>query len=173
MAAGRQPFWAAGPEKLREEVEMTTTETVTLNNDQRLYVIPAGGGYSCLGFDVCEQRSKALANWISTNGGNYVPPKQPDGTLDAYNRYTQLCGIASELCRDFNIRCNVELTSQLIGLEGKRVEVVDKYGETRRFYVGKSMGWMPIHLEIATRAACGGHGVVGTPFKSVKVIGAC
>ena len=150
---------------------MTETKPVTTNDEQRLFVIPSGNGYSCLGFDVCEQRSKALADWIKANGGNYTPPEQPNGTLEAYNRYTALCGIASEICRDRKIRCNVELTPQLIGLEGKRVEVVDKYGETRRFIVGKSMGWMPVHLEIARRNSSGGPAVMGAPFKSVKVVG--
>jgi len=70
-----------------------------------------------------------------------------------------------------NIRCNVELTPELVGREGKRVEVIDCYGEKRRFIVGKSTGWMPIHLEIKSKASTGGGGVTGTPFKSVKIVG--
>ncbi len=57
------------------------------------------------------------------------------------------------------VRDNSGLTEQLIGLEGWRVEVVDKElsgGATRRFIVGKSTGWRPCHLEIANRRSHGG-----------------
>jgi hypothetical protein len=37
-------------------------------------------------------------------------------------------------------RDNSDLSPQLVGLEGYRVEVVTTYGETRRFIVGKSTG---------------------------------
>jgi len=50
------------------------------------------------------------------------------------------------------------LTPQLVGLEGYRVEVVTTYGETRRFIVGKSTGWVPRHLEVARRDSMGGTG---------------
>ena len=51
-----------------------------------------------------------------------------------------------------------DLTPELIGLEGWRVEAVTTYGETRRFYVGRSTGWKPIHLDIARRDSSGGPG---------------
>lgn len=50
------------------------------------------------------------------------------------------------------------LTPQLIGLEGWRVEVVTTYGETRRFIVSRSSGWVPCHIEIARRDSSGGGG---------------
>jgi hypothetical protein len=56
------------------------------------------------------------------------------------------------------VRDNSDLTPQLTGLEGWRVEVVTDYGEKRRFIVGKSTGWKPIHLEIANRRSSGGCG---------------
>ena len=33
--------------------------TVTINREQRLYVIKIGAGYTCLGFDVAEKRRRA------------------------------------------------------------------------------------------------------------------
>ena len=54
------------------------------------------------------------------------------------------------------IRDNSDLSAQLCGLEGWRVEVVTESGETRRFYVGKSTGWKPCHLEIHNRRSMGG-----------------
>lgn len=63
-----------------------------------------------------------------------------------------------------------ELTPQLLGLEGQRVEVVDSYGDTRRFYVGRSTGWRPIHIEVKRIDSLGGSAVTGAPFKSVTVV---
>lgn len=55
------------------------------------------------------------------------------------------------------IRDTSGLTSQLCGLEGWRVEVLDVCGgDKRRFYVGKSTGWRPCHLEIAQSNSSGG-----------------
>ena len=55
-----------------------------------------------------------------------------------------------------SIRDNSELTPELIGKEGFRVEATTADGERRRFIVGKSTGWRPIHLEIKTRRSLGG-----------------
>ena len=89
---------------------------------------------------------------------------------DLYKYCPRLMSRAEVVCRENKIRCEIELTPALVGLEGKRVEVVDKYGETRRFIVGKSTGWMPCHLEIKTVRSSGGGCVTGTPFKSVRVL---
>jgi DnaJ-class molecular chaperone len=42
---------------------------------------------------------------------------------------------------------------------GERVEVREKDGTRRRFYVGKSTGWKPVYLEIARRNSSGGPAV--------------
>lgn len=67
------------------------------------------------------------------------------------------------------IRDNSKLSPQLIGYERQRVEVVDRYGETRRFWVGKSTGWQPIHLEIKTTRSMGGD-PADKQYQSVKVV---
>jgi predicted N-acyltransferase len=59
------------------------------------------------------------------------------------------------------------LTKQLIGLEGWRVEVVTTYGETRRFYVSRSTGWIPCHIEVKTRRSHGGIGAA-SEYKSIR-----
>jgi hypothetical protein len=151
-------------------------QTVTLNTDERLYIIPCdGGGFSCHGFDVVANLTRKLKDWLCRDANNVpvfpVPPTDEVGTLEAYENYQALCRIAEAYCQQKHVRCDIELTPQLIGLEGKRVEVVDAYGDTRRFIVGKSTGWMPIHLEIARRNSSGGGGVTGAPFKSVRVVG--
>ena len=48
------------------------------------------------------------------------------------------------------------LTPCLLGREGWRVEVVDCYGKTRRFIVGRSDGCRPCHIEVSRRSAFGG-----------------
>lgn len=48
------------------------------------------------------------------------------------------------------------MTPQLDGLEGWRVEVIDAYGAKRRFIVGRSTGWRPCHLELATSRSAAG-----------------
>ena len=54
------------------------------------------------------------------------------------------------------LRDNSALTPQLKGLEGHRVEVIDNYGERRRFWVRVSTGWQPIHLEVKQLNSSGG-----------------
>lgn len=54
------------------------------------------------------------------------------------------------------LRSDAGLTPQLIGLEGWRVEVLTSYGETRRFIVGRSSGWIPCHIELRRRDSSGG-----------------
>jgi hypothetical protein len=66
-------------------------------------------------------------------------------------------------------RSCAELSPQLIGLEGHRVEVVTMHGERRRFIVGKSTGPIPCHLEIKRRDSSGGV-AADREYKSVKVL---
>ena len=61
------------------------------------------------------------------------------------------------------------LTPQLVGLEGWRVEVLNKYGKTWQFIVGRSTGWRPCHLEIATARSHGG-GAADSSYVSVTAI---
>lgn len=71
----------------------------------------------------------------------------------------------------FHLTDRSQLTPQLLQFEGFRVEVVDKFGETRRFKVGRSTGWRPIHLELKRRDSSGGNGA-DKEYKSVRVVSA-
>jgi hypothetical protein len=68
------------------------------------------------------------------------------------------------------VRDNSALTPQLKGLEGHRVEATTGSGETRRFIVGKSTGWAPIHLEIKKSNSFGG-GPASKSYASVRSLG--
>jgi len=140
-----------------------------INPEQRLYVIPAGEGCSCLGFDVCAKRTKALFDEI--NKMRTIPwVEHQIGTMEAYEYYQSLIKIAGEVNIATGHRFRCELEPRLMGLEGKRVEVVDKDGDKRRFYVGKSTGFIPVHLEIAGRRSSGGPAVCLLPTDTVKEI---
>jgi len=92
------------------------------------------------------------------------------GTVSGYKEYEALINAARIYYENTNERCPVELCPELVGLEGRRVEVIDCYGQKRRFYVGKSTGWIPCHLEIARIDSGGGPAVIGAPFQMVTII---
>ena len=58
-------------------------------------------------------------------------------------KWNSLTAHQREQMRDYS-----DLRPELSGLEGYRVEVLDADGEKRRFIVGRSTGWRPVHLEI-------------------------
>lgn len=151
---------------------MTTTErSVTINHDQELYVIGDGSGYSCLGFDVCIERIERIRLELEMRGQK-LPPEYTvaRGDIATYDTYIILLGILQKQCEADDERAVCGLSPQLTGLEGHRVEAVTHYGETRRFIVGKSTGWMPCHLEILTRRSSGG-GAAEMEYKSVRDLG--
>lgn len=56
---------------------------VTINADQRLFMIPCGSGYTCLGFDVA---FKKLRDYC-TKLGRPAPSQTKLGTLEQYSEY--------------------------------------------------------------------------------------
>lgn len=150
---------------VRLSVQETNIMTnITTNADQRLFIIPCGKGFSCLGFDVCKERAERLATWL-----NLPAPTAEVGSVEYYTAYQALTNAAKVAFDHDRKRCPVELSPQLVGLEGRRVEVVDEFGDKRRFYVGRSTGWIPVHLEIARRDSSGG-GAADREYKSVTVV---
>ena len=91
-------------------------------------------------------------------------PRVPEGEEMDQATWDGMTYLEQEAARDWS-----ELSPQLEGLEGWRVEVVDKHGETRRFIVGRSTGWKPIHLEVKTRRSLGGGGA-NREYTSVRKI---
>lgn len=148
-----------------------------INQEQRLYVIKQDGGFSCIGFNVADRRLWAArefaARELLKTAKRLAPmvcPAPVIGSVDHFTEYQTAMDAACYVSSITNGRCEIELTPQLIGLEGRRVEVIDQHGDKRRFNVGKSTGWMPCHLELHNSRSIGGESVYGAPFQSVRVI---
>lgn len=146
-----------------------------INQEQRLFVIPAGEGCTCLGFDVCAKWTKALFDELNREISKrrltplvWLPCEK--GTREAYDYYQILLNTARDWNHVAGYRFQYELEPRLMGLEGKRVEVKDKDGNKRRFIVGKSTGFIPVHLEIANRRSSGGPAVCLLPTDTIKVV---
>lgn len=147
---------------------------ITLNDEQRLYVIPESYGYSCLGYEVAYNKALAVYKWIdgrefASDNARLSPANV--GTLEGYAEYLRAMDAGAHHAASTKSRCPAELTPQLIGLEGKRVEVITPNGEKSRFYVGKSTGWCPIHLEIKQRNSSGGGSAYVPEGSTVRVVG--
>lgn len=156
----------------------TIERHVTVNAEQELYVIDGGDHYSCYGFDNALDEIERIV--IELVGRGALPDSYLDneltavkaqrGTLAAYDTLMNLREKLKEVCDEQGERAVAGLTPQLTGLEGHRVEVETTYGEKRRFIVGKSMGWMPCHLEIKRRDSSGGM-AAEREYKSVTDLG--
>lgn len=139
---------------------------VTLNAEQSLYVIDVGRGYTCLGFAVCQDWTRDIARELKR--ADLEPTAF--ASREAYDQYERAVEAARQHVTVTRRALRCHLTPQLIDLEHRRVEVIDRYGETRRFVVGRSSGFIPIHLELASERARGGVGVTGAPFRSVCLV---
>lgn len=156
---------------------MQTTEpkTVTINPEQRLFVIPCEDGYSCLGFDVLERRAIALGSELVARFYPEYQAQQPEvfGTIERYHQYERMVEFARLQNQKTGWRSNSELTKELIGLEGKRVTVRHQWEsgtiETSEFTVGKSCGFIPCHLALKHRNSSGGPAVCLGKILSVRV----
>lgn len=141
--------------------------TVTLDPKQKLYILKYAKHTNCLGYQVAYHEAYMLADWLKLTD---KPDENHIGTLEGYADY---CSIITKGKNHFiatGQKCPVLLIPELCGLEGRRIEVTDKYNEVRRFQVGKSTGWLPIHLELYNSRSTGGGAVTGYPFKSVRII---
>lgn len=138
-----------------------------VNREMRLYLIPCGSGISCLGFDVAARETAAVAEWLKRP--ELMPPARK-GTVKAWRAYQAAMAAGAAHNRATGERCPAALTRQLIGLEGRRVEIVTPSGERSRFTVGKSSGWFPVHLEIKPRDSTGGCAVYLPDGSRVHVV---
>lgn len=144
-------------------------ESVTLNHEQRLYVIAHDGGYSCLGFDNARSHADQIAQRL----------RQPDlafmgeehDTLAGYRKYqaaTRAWG-QSPLTRDTYFDCGTspKVTRVLEACRKTRCQVRLIFGDTTTGQswfdefdvvgrIGRSTGWLKVPLLIESGEAGGG-----------------
>lgn len=169
--------WAIVPVGTAEELaNLGNLQSINPLYSGGCYLLSEGGGVSCLGFEVAERWRAETLEWLRAEGfkGICGPMLYSTdlGTPWAFAAYRATMRAGADYSAATGRRCESELVPQLKGLEGKRVEVVDRHDYRRRFYVGKSTGWRPCHLAITSRRSSGGEPVYGAPFKSVAFVGA-
>lgn len=72
---------------------------VTINQEQRLFVIPSGGGYSCMGFDVVFKKLKQLIEYLDLRGEYGLPVEAKEeeiGTMAQYAMYRKAVAEAAK-----------------------------------------------------------------------------
>lgn len=140
--------------------------SVTINNTQRVFVIPEAGGFSCLGFDVAFKRLAQFAKTL----GQEPPNNSAIGTLEQYQQYREaerkICALNSnETFFEPGTAVEVQGILERYRLSGKQLRIflgdpvtgldwLSEYDVVGR--VGRSMGPMRIPLLCAPRAAGGG-----------------
>lgn len=134
---------------------------VTVNNEQRLYVIPCGSGFSCYGFDVLARKLNALRKEMGL-----APCVHPVGSLEMYAEWESTLAQAQATGK----RYTCDLHPLLIGKEGYRVECI-MYGRKVRFNVGRSTGFLPWHLQVHNARSVGGNGIsADADIKDLRII---
>lgn len=147
---------------------MTTTEdNVGIDPQSRLYVVKRGDTISTWGWDVVTDRCERMALNLAMD--DFKAPAT--GTREAWDTMQVLSDALEAHHEATGEKAVYDLTPDLLGLEGHRVEVVDEEGDApRRFIVGRSTGWAPIHLEIKTTRSMGGGGA-RREYHSVRDLG--
>ncbi len=72
---------------------MSTIQGVTLNTQQNLFVIPAGEGFSCMGFDYLFEQLSMLAKALKVS----PPQSNEKGTLEQFRQYRNALTKLSEI----------------------------------------------------------------------------
>lgn len=143
----------------------------SIDHAGRLYVLDHGKGYTCLGFDVAEKWLLGVLAWMPAQKRPIVCAGETEiGTAGRYAFFERVMDAGGKHATATATQCPANLIPQLIGLERKRVEVTLPNGERSRFYVGKSTGWLPIHLERKRSTSRDGGSVYFPEGATVRVV---
>lgn len=138
---------------------------VTLNHEQRLFVIPTGDGYSCLGFNRCFDETSQLAERL----GEPPPREDQRGKIEQYLKYQDLLSKAREIALGTWFHRNTpKAISDILESarkSGSRLRLF--YGDTQTGRdwleehdvigtIGRSTGALKVPLLIASSRSMGG-----------------
>lgn len=143
---------------------------VTTNDEQRLFVIRAGKGFSCFGYDNCYRESKQLAERLERP--DLMPREDEIGTLKQYGNHRELLRSIGD--RDlgtwYSPGTPIVVQSWLEGALKSKVRLKLTYGdpETGAVWgdrpetgtIGRSMGPLKVPLLIKNRRSTGGAAIL-------------
>ena len=135
-----------------------------INKEQQLYVLKCCSILSSYGFDLLHTKATAVADWMDVEA-----PVAALGTEEHFEQCAELMRRGQVYANASRKCCPGNLSPQLIGLEGCRVRVTTDDGEERCFWVAKTTGWMPGHLEVPRSNTAYGH-PAQAHYKSVQTI---
>lgn len=75
----------------------TKNPNVLLNEEQRVYVLQSGAGYSCLGFDVVESYVQELLARLGDTSSATTPASGAVGSLERYEYYRALLTVYARI----------------------------------------------------------------------------
>jgi hypothetical protein len=127
---------------------------ITRNEADALYVIQTSESVTMYGYDVVLRDIDLMFTELA--GRRALPEEYIDnapipvrGSMEAWDLRVILMDQLKAVCAEQGEQAIFNLSPQLLGLEGWRVQALTKYNETRRFIVGRSSGWAPCHIELA------------------------
>jgi hypothetical protein len=147
------------------------TREVKLNDDQKLYVIPAGeSGYSCFGYENAFRDATAIAEKL-----NLEKPDRADiGTIEMYDRYRELVAL---LGKDnaassqtwytpgtptavIRVLDEARRTDRRLIISLGDSETGRAWGDVSRGRIGRSTGTMKVPLLIPRSDSSGGEAIL-------------
>ena len=115
----------------------------SINVEDERYVLKAGEGFTCLGFDYAIAQASKVATWLGTPE-LITALKATRGTVEGYDQYRAIMALGRNSAKV----CAADLDPRYTPFLGQRVTVTFDDGSKESFRVGKSTGWMPVYLAI-------------------------
>lgn len=146
------------------------TREIAVNEERRLFVIPAGDGLTTYGFDNCFRDAKELSRRLGA--ADLEPHEAEIGTLKQYGQYRELIGRAStvDLGTWFTpgtppevqaILENARRTGQKLRMELGDPATGQRWGDDAQVgLIGRSTGTLKIPLLLASSRSTGGEGLM-------------
>src|SRR5260221_108576 len=143
---------------------------ILVDPEKRVYRIPTMTSDDTISieYDSVSEFIEQFSTWL-TERGYEVPPVPEVGTVEHYLTQEELGTMIYKHWEDTGEQFREWLIPELIGYEGKTLEVVTCWGETQRFTLGLTGVWAAHHVTVIPGNE-GFHPVIGHPFQSIKVV---